>query len=321
STITDILKESERWLTITESQENVKKFRGPKWPQLEDALGLWVDNALNTKQDIDGNILKMKASYFAEQFSIEDFHHSEGWLGGFKKRHSLCQFKKQGEAESAPSAESIERDRLALQQFLTTYNPEDIWNGDETGLFWKMEPSRINAYDDVQDGIVEELADYTIYDALQNAAEAWSMVTSQTISNCWKKTGILPQSDEFEELSDDNDSVLSDSFDIEINELEVLISQFPKSDLNAYEYLHIEDEIPEGGLTDHEIVDTIRNANREEENVVDEIELTHIMEKISPTEVEKAIDKTIRFLYEQGPEFGEVNEELKILRRLHKKVK
>lgn len=72
--------------------------------------------------------------------------------------------------------------------------------------------NQINAYDDVQDGIVEELADYTIYDALQNAAEAWSMVTSQTISNCWKKTGILPQSDEFEELSDDNDSVLSDRY-------------------------------------------------------------------------------------------------------------
>jgi Tc5 transposase DNA-binding domain/CENP-B N-terminal DNA-binding domain len=80
STITDILRESDRWLTITESQENIKKFCGPKWPQLEDALGLWVDNALNTKQDIDGNILKVKANYFAEQFSIEDFHHSEGWL-------------------------------------------------------------------------------------------------------------------------------------------------------------------------------------------------------------------------------------------------
>ena len=145
STITDILRESERWLTITESQENIKKFCGPKWPQLEDALGLWVDNALNTKQDIDGNVLKVKASYFAEQFSIEDFHHSEGWLGGFKKRHGLRQFKKQGESESAPSAESIKRDRLALQQFLAPYNPEDIWNGDETGLFWKMEPSRVLA--------------------------------------------------------------------------------------------------------------------------------------------------------------------------------
>ncbi|CAB4492249.1 unnamed protein product [Rhizophagus irregularis] len=302
STITDILKESERWLTITESQGKVKKFRGPKWPQLEDALGLWVDNALNTKQDIDGNILKIKASYFAEQFSIEDFHHSEDETQ--EKLDSI-------DVKFLPPNTTTKLqpcDAGIIHSFKCHYNRLFLQN-------------QINAYDDVQDGIVEELADYTIYDALQNAAEAWSMVTSQTISNCWKKTGILPQSDEFEEFSDDNDSVLSDSFDIEINELEVLISQFPKSDFNAYEYLHIEDEILEGGLTDHEIVDTIRNANREEENVVDEIELTHIMEKISPTEVEKAIDKTIRFLYEQGPEFGEVNEELKILRRLHKKVK
>ena len=108
---------------------------------------------------------------------------------------------------------------------------------------------------------------------------------------------------------------------MEINELEMLISQLPKGDLNAYEYLHIEDEIPEGGLTDHEIVDTVRNANKEEEQAADEIEFTPILEKVSPTEVETAIDKTIRFLYEQGPEFGEVNEELKILRKLHKQVK
>jgi len=359
STITDILKEKERWLAISESQGSVKKFRGPKWPQLENALSLWVDNALNTKQDIDGNVLKTKASYFANQFSIEEFHHSDGWLTGFKKRHGLRQFKKQGEAASAPSAESIENDRLALQQLLASYNPEDIWNGDETGLFWKMEPSRvlaraslsghkkeksrvtifcainatgsekmaitfihkyktphvmkninyknlpvyyfwnkkawmqvsifnevllklneimkrknrkiiflidnapvhlildetqekldsidvkflplntttqlqpcdagiiysfkchykrlfiqdrINAYDDVQDGIVKELADYTIYNALQNAAEAWSMVSCQTISNCWKKTGILLQDNEIPD--DDNDSVLSDRYNI-----------------------------------------------------------------------------------------------------------
>ena len=128
STVTDILNEKERWLVISEDQKKIKKFRGPKWPQLEHALSLWVDNALNTKQDIDGNIIKIKANFFARQFSIEDFHQSEGWLGGFKKRHELHQFKKQGEASSAPSAESLENDRLALQQFLEPYNPEDIWN-------------------------------------------------------------------------------------------------------------------------------------------------------------------------------------------------
>src|ERR1044072_8437557 len=41
--------------------------------------------------------------------------------------------------------------------------------------------NRINVYDDMQDNIVQELTDYTIYDALQNAAETWSTVSSQTI--------------------------------------------------------------------------------------------------------------------------------------------
>ncbi|GES75326.1 homeodomain-like DNA binding domain-containing transcription factor [Rhizophagus clarus] len=89
-------------------------------------LGLQVNNALNIKQDIDNNILKTKAVFFAKRFSIDDFHQLEGWLTGFKKRHGLHQFKKQGETSSAPSVESIENDRLALQEFLKSYNPEDI---------------------------------------------------------------------------------------------------------------------------------------------------------------------------------------------------
>jgi hypothetical protein len=108
---------------------------------------------------------------------------------------------------------------------------------------------------------------------------------------------------------------------MEIDELETLISQLPRSDLNAHEYIRIEDEMPEGGLTDDEIVDAIQNANKEEEHMADDTEFTPVLEKVSPTEVEKAIDKTIRFLHEQEPEFGEVNEELKVLRRLHKQVK
>ena len=46
SPVTDILKKKEYWL---ESQGSVKKFCGLKWSQLEDALSLWVDNALHTR--------------------------------------------------------------------------------------------------------------------------------------------------------------------------------------------------------------------------------------------------------------------------------
>ena len=64
--------------------------------------------------------------------------------------------------------------------------------------------NQIEAYDNVQDGIVEKLADYNIFEALQNSAEAWSMVSSQTISNCWKKTGILSPNDEDKDMFEDD---------------------------------------------------------------------------------------------------------------------
>ncbi len=54
---------------------------------------------------------------------------------------------------------------------------------------------------------------------------------------------------------------------------------------------------------------------------MNETEFTPILKRVSLIEVEKAIDKIIRFLYEQESEFGEVNKELKVLKKLHKKVR
>ena len=68
--------------------------------------------------------------------------------------------------------------------------------------------NQIDAYDNVQDGITETLSGYSVYDALQNSAEAWSMVSSQTIANCWRKTGILPLDDDNDD--DDDEDLVSD---------------------------------------------------------------------------------------------------------------
>ncbi|CAG8691713.1 12705_t:CDS:2, partial [Funneliformis mosseae] len=86
----------------------------------------------------------------------------------------------------------------------------------------------------------------------------------------------------------------SQCFDIEIDELDMLLLQLSEKDLNAYEYIHIEDEISESGLTDDEIVDTVLNINKERKNI-DEIEFIPILEKVSPTEAEKFISETMRF--------------------------
>ncbi|CAG8758067.1 22385_t:CDS:2 [Cetraspora pellucida] len=96
STITDILKEKELQL------------------KRKKALELWIDNAFNSSQDIDGHILKNKAKFFADHFLIDDFYYSDSWLTSFKKCHRLCQFKKESESASAPPIEQIENDQLAL---------------------------------------------------------------------------------------------------------------------------------------------------------------------------------------------------------------
>ncbi|CAG8762474.1 1887_t:CDS:1, partial [Funneliformis caledonium] len=38
-------------------------------------------------------------------------------------------------------------------------------------------------------------------------------------------------------------------------------------------------------------------------------------------EAEICMDKMLKFLYEQEPEFGEINEEIKILRNLYRRVR
>ncbi|RGB23761.1 hypothetical protein C1646_774054, partial [Rhizophagus diaphanus] len=104
--------------------------------------------------------------------------------------------------------------------------------------------------------------------------------------------------------------------------LENLIVFLLKGDhLNAQEYINIEDEIAEGVLTDDEIIDAILNADKEEEIVVDENESMLIMEKVSLKETEKAVNNITQFLYEQGSEFEDVNNELRILKGLHKHIK
>ncbi|CAG8497252.1 10809_t:CDS:2 [Funneliformis mosseae] len=94
-----------------------------------------------------------------------------------------------------------------------------------------------------------------------------------------------------------------------------IFEMLSRSDLDAHEYLHLEKEIPEGKLTDREIINVILN---EEKHMTDEDKSIPILEKVSLTEVENAADKMMRFLYEQEPKFGEVNKKLKVLKRLHK---
>uniref|UniRef100_U9UF26 HTH CENPB-type domain-containing protein n=1 Tax=Rhizophagus irregularis (strain DAOM 181602 / DAOM 197198 / MUCL 43194) TaxID=747089 RepID=U9UF26_RHIID len=131
----DILKKKEKWLNVNPDSEesNKQKEKPVRFPQVEKALSLWITNALAADLVIiDTDILREKAKFFAQQFEVNNFAASNGWINGFKERHSLKQYVKWGEAKSAP-LETLDEERKILREIIKDYDLNDVFNCDETG--------------------------------------------------------------------------------------------------------------------------------------------------------------------------------------------
>ncbi|CAB4446617.1 unnamed protein product [Rhizophagus irregularis] len=89
-----------------------------------------------------GELLAQKACDFATLLDVQDFKGCDGWVAGFKKRHNLKSYIKHEEAASALSEKDLNEMRKDLQNILKKYSPDDIFNIDETGLYWKIELNR-----------------------------------------------------------------------------------------------------------------------------------------------------------------------------------
>ena len=129
-------------LKLDSYEASLKKQVKPNFPQVDEALGFWIEKAIDNNITISGKLLAQKACDFATLLDIQDFKGSNGWVAGFKKCYNLESYVKHEEAASAPSEENLNEMRKDLQNILKEYSPDDIFNIDETGLYWKMEPNR-----------------------------------------------------------------------------------------------------------------------------------------------------------------------------------
>lgn len=139
NTVSDILKKKDKWLLVDPDSEeaNKQRERPPCFPQVEEALALWVTNALSAEIVINGDILREKAKIFARGFEIDNFVASTGWIDKFKQRHHLKEYVKWGEAKSAP-LETLEEERRKLREIIKNYDLNDVFNCDETGNHYKF---------------------------------------------------------------------------------------------------------------------------------------------------------------------------------------
>jgi hypothetical protein len=69
----------------------------------------------------------------------DKFRASKGWLYNFKQRHTLKQFRIYGESGDAQMT-GIEEQMQVLRTKIALYNYDDVYNMDETGLFYNLAP-------------------------------------------------------------------------------------------------------------------------------------------------------------------------------------
>ncbi|KAI5100977.1 hypothetical protein C0J45_9963 [Silurus meridionalis] len=137
--------------------------------RMEAALGIWIKDCRKKNIPLDTNVIREKARQLYEQLAGEasaqshaeddpqpgtskapeehiTFHASKGWFDRFQKRFQLKSVPLHGEAASADVEGAKKYPRTLKKSFAIIedngYLPEQVFNMDETGLFWKKMPSR-----------------------------------------------------------------------------------------------------------------------------------------------------------------------------------
>lgn len=127
------------------SAKKRKTGRESTFAELEEVLYKWYLQTRASNIPIDGSILKEKAKQIALRLSVDNFSASNGWAARFKQRHGLVYKKAWGESSSVN--EDVTKDWFAkLPEIIKDYDPCDIYNVDETGLFYNSLPDRTLTY-------------------------------------------------------------------------------------------------------------------------------------------------------------------------------
>ncbi|KAL3842406.1 hypothetical protein ACJMK2_020441 [Sinanodonta woodiana] len=142
SVISRILKNKEKIIEDWKNNSNPsqKRKRGGKSKYVEEALLQWFAQARSRHIPINGPLLLEKADQLANGSGLHDFKATKGWLERWKMRNGI-QFKRQhGEKQDGIDFGAERWVIDVLPEILKDYQPKDIFNVDETGLYWRALP-------------------------------------------------------------------------------------------------------------------------------------------------------------------------------------
>ncbi len=122
-----------------ELKSNNSPLRKTKYDLIDSGLNSFISNANNRGVMISDICLSVKAKELADEYGFDLFKSSPGYLANFKKRNCIMFEKSHGVANSI-SRLVIDDLNTKLRDLLLNVDPKDVFNVDEFGLFWCLQP-------------------------------------------------------------------------------------------------------------------------------------------------------------------------------------
>ena len=117
-----------------------KRKRSEKDLEVEEALEKWFKAVLGKGVRLSGPILKSKAEELARKLGTPEFVAMDGWLTRWNARNQIKFKCTHGEKASADSEGAKEWISTVLPRLLRQYEPEDVYNADETSVYYQTTP-------------------------------------------------------------------------------------------------------------------------------------------------------------------------------------
>lgn len=141
TTISKILKDKEKWNSLDRKNQTLKKIRTPKYESLENAVFLWIATQRSENKPVHGYNIRQKALELAEKADIESFKASNRWFDRFLSSYELKYLRKLHGESGSLDLIYVEESLNKIKKELSGYQHQDIYNVDETGLFYECLPN------------------------------------------------------------------------------------------------------------------------------------------------------------------------------------
>ncbi|XP_008184662.1 tigger transposable element-derived protein 6-like [Acyrthosiphon pisum] len=147
--IADIVSNTEEiykaWVENGNEERKLTKLRKCEGSVIDKELLVWFSKTREKNLPVSGPTIQEKAKQLAEVHGLNDFKASNGWLEKFRKRHNISFKSICGEA-SAVDRIAVDDWKKKLPNIIDKYEKRDIFNADETGLFFRVLPNKTMAF-------------------------------------------------------------------------------------------------------------------------------------------------------------------------------